>query len=56
MTQNSSKKPALLRKLSPHEKAQEILYSKQIRSSWARMSGESVVEKRKREDREVGND
>lgn len=56
MKQNSSKKPASLRKLNAHEKFEEDIYRSQIRSSWARQPGEDVVGKAKREARVTGND
>lgn len=56
MKQNSSKKPVSLRKLSTGEKAEEDIYRMQLRSSHARMQGESVVERGKRGDPEAGND
>ena len=56
MTQNSSKKPVSLRKLSPGQKAEENIYRMQLRSSHARMPGESIVERGKRGTREVRND
>jgi len=55
MKQNSSKKPVSLRKLNQHEKSEEEIYRTQLHSSWARMHGETVVEKTKREARENEN-
>ena len=56
MKQNSSKKPASLRKLSEHEMFGEETYRSQLRSSWALRKGETVVDKAEREAREDAND
>jgi len=56
MKQNSSKKPASLRKLSEHEMFEEETYRSQLRSSWALRKGETVVDKAERETRGAGDD
>ena len=55
MKQSSSKKPVSLRKLSQEEMMEEDHYRSQLRSSWAWMKGETVVDKAEREARETEN-
>lgn len=53
--ENKREAPAL-RKLTEHELVEEGIYRVQLRSSHARMPGETVVDKAEREAREAEND